>query len=149
MAATSGPNSKPPRRERQPGEYGYEDTSFRTLGGEAGVRTLVDLFYDAMERRSDARKILAMHPSDLSISREKLWIFLCGWLGGPKRYAERWGPIRIPAAHAHLRVAEAERDAWLACMQEAIEAVDVPDDFREYFMREIRVPAERVMQAAR
>lgn len=141
--------SKPPRRVRQPGEYGHEDTSFRTLGAEAGVRALVDLFYDAMERRPDAQKILAMHPSDLSISREKLWVFLCGWLGGPKRYAERWGPMRIPTAHAHLVVGEAERDAWLACMQEAIDAVDVPDDFRDYFMREIRVPAERVMQVAR
>ena len=149
MPATPDPMNKPPRRVRQPGEYGYEDTSFRTLGGETGVRELVDLFYDAMERRPDARKILSMHPSDLSISREKLWVFLCGWLGGPKRYAERWGPIRIPAAHAHLTVGEAERDAWLACMQEAIDAVDVPDDFRAYFMREIRVPAERVMQVAR
>lgn len=149
MPATPDAMKKPPRRVRQPGDYGYEDTSFRTLGGEAGVRELVDLFYDAMERRPDARKILAMHPGDLSISREKLWVFLCGWLGGPKRYAERWGPMRIPAAHAHLSVGEAERDAWLACMQEAIDAVNVPDDFRAYFMREIRVPAERVMQVAR
>ena len=141
--------ARPPLRVRAPGEYGHQDNSFLTLGGEAGVRTLVDLFYDEMERRPEAQKILRMHPSNLEISREKLWVFLCGWLGGPKRYADRWGPIRIPAAHAHIEVGEAERDAWLDCMQVAIDAVDVPDDFRAYFMREIRVPAERVMQAAR
>jgi len=144
MPEASAKPERPPRRERRPGEYGFEDTSFRTLGGEAGVRTLVDRFYDAMERRPDARGIRSMHPSDLAISREKLWAFLCGWLGGPKRYAERWGPIRIPAAHAHLEIGELERDAWLACMQEAIDEADVPEDFRLYFMREIRVPAERV-----
>ena len=149
MPALHDNPTRPPRRERQPGDYGYQDTSFRTLGGEAGVRKLVDLFYDEMERRPDAQKIRRMHPSDLEITREKLHVFLCGWLGGPKRYAERWGPIRIPAAHTHLKVGAAERDAWLACMQVAIDAVDVPDDFRIYFMHEIRVPAERVMQAAR
>jgi len=144
MPAAPGKPERPARRERRPGEYGYEDTSFRTLGGEPGVRALVDRFYDAMERRPDAQTIRRMHPSDLAISREKLWVFLCGWLGGPSRYAARFGPIRIPAAHAHLEIGAAERDAWLACMREAIDAVDVPEDFRAYFMREIRVPAERV-----
>jgi hemoglobin len=137
------------KRERQPGDYGYEDTSFRAMGGEEGIRRLVDLFYDAMERRPDAQRIRSMHPSDLQISRDKLWTFLCGWLGGPKRYAERYGPIRLPHAHAHLDLDEAERDAWLACMQEAIDAMDVAEDFKAYFMREIRVPAERSMQMAR
>jgi len=136
-------------KTRQPGEYGYEDTSYRTMGGDEGVRRLVDLFYDAMEQRPDAQKIREMHPSDLQISRDKLWTFLCGWLGGPKRYADRYGPIRVPAAHAHLHLGEAERDTWLACMQGAIDEMDVPDDFKTYFMREIAVPAERSMQAAK
>ncbi len=140
--------SDPPRTTRAPGEYGHEDTSFRTMGGEAGVRRLVDRFYDAMERRPDAARILGMHPSDLTVSRDKLFTFLCGWLGGPKRYAQRYGPIRIPRAHAHLDLAEPERDAWLACMQEAIDGMDVPDDFKAYFMREIRVPAQRSMEVA-
>ncbi len=143
-----GMEQKPPRKVREPGEYGYEDASFRTMGGEEGVRRLVDLFYDAMERRPDAQRIRRMHPSDLQISRDKLWTFLCGWLGGPKRYADRYGPIRIPHAHAHLDLGEPERDAWLACMQEAVDAMDVPDDFKAYFMREIRVPAGRSMDMA-
>ena len=108
-------------------------------------RRLVDLFYDAMQTRPDARTIVAMHPADLSLSRDKLAAFLTGWLGGPKRYREHWGPIRIPPAHAHLVIGTVERDAWLACMQVAIDAMDVADDFRAYFMREIAVPANRVM----
>lgn len=130
---------------KQPGEYGFEDTSLRAMGGEPGVRRLVDLFYDAMESRPEARRILEMHPEDLGLSRDKLAAFLTGWLGGPKRYRERWGKIQIPVAHRHLDIGEEERDAWLACMQQAIDEMPVDDEFRAYFMREIAVPANRVM----
>lgn len=132
----------------EPGEYGYEDTSLRAMGGEDGVRRLVDLFYDEMETRPEARRILEMHGTDLGLAREKLAAFLTGWLGGPKRYRERWGRIQIPAAHRHLDIGTAERDAWLACMQVAIDAMPVADDFRAYFMREIAVPANRVLAMA-
>jgi hemoglobin len=129
--------------QKQPGEYGYQDTSLRTMGGEPAIRKLVDHFYDAMETLPEARHIRSLHPPDLMLSREKLTAFLTGWLGGPKRYSERWGPIRIPAAHAHVPITRADRDAWLACMQIAIDQMDVPDDFRAYFMREIARPADR------
>lgn len=133
--------------DRKPGEYGYQDTSLRAMGGEAGVRRLVDAFYDAMETLEEARTIRAMHPPDLALSRDKLAAFLVGWLGGPKRYREQWGPIRIPPAHAHLPIGPAERDAWLACMQIAVDSVELEDSFRAYFMREIRVPAQRIVKA--
>ncbi|MDD9940489.1 MAG: group II truncated hemoglobin [Myxococcales bacterium] len=135
--------------ERKPGEYGYEDTSFRAMGGEAGIRTLVDHFYDLMDTLPEAARIRAMHKQDLSEARDKLAAFLCGWLGGPKRYSERWGPIRIPKAHAHLGIVEQDADAWMLCMTQAAAKVDITDDFRAYFLREIRVPANRIVQAGR
>jgi hemoglobin len=128
---------------KQPGEYGYEDTSFRTMGGEVEVRRLVDYFYDAMQTIPEASTIRNLHPPDLALSREKLTAFLTGWLGGPPRYNERFGVIRIPSAHAHLPIGVEERDAWLRCMQTAVDQMDVPDDFRAYFMREIARPAAR------
>ncbi len=131
--------------ERKPGEFGYEDVSLQAMGGEPGVRRLVDLFYDAMESRPGAQRIRAMHPEDMSESRDKLAAFLTGWLGGPKRFRERWGKIQIPVAHRHLDIGATERDAWLACMQVAIDAMSVSEGFRAYFMREIAVPANRVM----
>ena len=129
---------------RQPGEYGYEDTSLQAMGGEAGVRALVDLFYDRMSELPEAGRILTMHP-DIPLARDKLAVFLTGWLGGPKRYSERWGPIRIPAAHAHLPIDQADHDAWLLCMDGAIERMPVAPEFCAYFKREIRVPAAKVL----
>ena len=84
-----------------------------------------------------------MHPADLTESSEKLARFLSGWLGGPKLYREKYGPIRIPAAHAHLEIGPAERDAWLACMETALKSQPYKDDFKIYLMQQLYVPAER------
>jgi hemoglobin len=124
--------------------YGDGDTSFQAAGGEAGLRRLVDDFYDIMETRPQAATILAMHPADLAVSRDKLARFLCGWLGGPHRYNEKYGRITIPGAHSHLDIGAAERDAWLGCMREAIARQPWEADFKDYLLRALAVPAERV-----
>ncbi|MBY4678211.1 group II truncated hemoglobin [Marinobacterium arenosum] len=123
--------------------YGDGDISFQAAGGEAGIRKLVDAFYDAMEQLPEARRIRAMHPDNLDESRDKLASFLCGWLGGPKRYREKYGPIRIPAAHSHLEIGPAERDAWLLCMEKALESQPFATDFKKYLLEQLFVPAER------
>ena len=124
-------------------EYGDEDASLVAMGGEAGVKKLVDHFYDAMESDPVAHRVRALHPPDLALSRQKLTAFLTGWLGGPARYNERWGVIRIPPAHAHLPIRVAERDAWLVCMRQAVDQMELADDFRAYFMDQIARPASR------
>lgn len=123
--------------------YGQDDTSFQAAGGFAGIKQLVDAFYDAMETLPIARTVRDMHSPDLDESRDKLSRFLTGWLGGPKLFSEKYGPIRIPVAHRHLEIGPAERDAWLACMQIAVDAQPYAQDFRDYLMAQLYVPAER------
>ena len=124
--------------------YGSKDASFQAAGGEAGIRCLVDAFYDEMDRADYAADIRAMHPQDLDISRDKLTLFLCGWLGGPRLYAEKYGGISIPSAHAHLDIGLAERDAWLRCMKVALDKQDYAPNFKLYLLEQLSVPAERV-----
>jgi hemoglobin len=134
--------------EIRPGKFGDKDISLSAMGGEAGVKKLVDYFYDAMEHTPGASQIRKLHPKDLGLSREKLTAFLTGWLGGPPRYNERWGVIHIPAFHAHLPIRPAERDAWLECMRQAINQMELADDFRDYFMHQIARPADRCVNLA-
>ena len=96
--------------------------------GDEGVRALVDRFYEAMSTRPDSVGIRAMHKSDLGVMSDKLATFLIGWMGGPQRYNERFGRVVIPAAHQRFDIGMAERDAWLACMQVALDesALDAP-----------------------
>jgi hemoglobin len=95
-------------------------TPFERVGGETGVRELVDRFYDLMDLEPELAGIRRLHPSTLEGSRDKLFWFLCGWLGGPDHYIERFGHPRLRARHLPYPIGIAERDAWMACMMRAM-----------------------------
>lgn len=124
--------------------YGTGDASFQAAGGEDGLRQLVDTFFDRMGSDERFATIHALHPEDKTVSRDKLARFLCGWLGGPKLYNEKYGAIGIPKVHAHLAIATAERDQWLTCMTESVAEQPFAPDFRKYLMEQLFVPAEAV-----
>lgn len=96
-------------------------TPFEQLGGEAGVRALVDRFYDLMDLEPAYAGIRRLHPQDIDDSRDKLFWFLCGWLGGPNHYIERFGHPRLRARHLPYAIGIAERDQWMACMMSAMQ----------------------------
>ncbi len=124
--------------------YGSGDASFQAAGGETGLRRLVDSFFDRMGSDERFATIYALHPEDKAVSRDKLARFLCGWLGGPKLYNEKYGSIGIPRVHAHLAIATAERDQWLTCMSESVAEQAFEPDFKTYLMEQLYVPAEAV-----
>ena len=124
--------------------YGDADATFRALGGVDGIRRLVEVFYAEMDSLEEARRIRSLHPSNLETSIDKLARFLCGWTGGPKLFSEKYGPIKIPDFHRHLPVGEAERDAWLLCMEKALASQPFPEDLRAYMLEQLFVPAERI-----
>jgi hemoglobin len=95
-------------------------TPFERLGGESNVRALVDRFYDLMDLEPGYRQLRAIHPSTLEGSRDKLFWFLCGWLGGPQHYVERFGHPRLRMRHLPYPIGIAERDQWLQCMRRAM-----------------------------
>ncbi len=103
-----------------------EPTPFVTMGGETGVRALVDRFYDLMDLEPALAGIRQLHPTALDGSRDKLFWFLCGWLGGPAHYEQRFGHPRLRARHLPYAIGIAERDAWMACMNQAMVEQAVP-----------------------
>lgn len=104
---------------------------FEWIGGEAVVRTLVDRFYDLMDLEPQYRELRAAHGSTLDDARDKLFWFLCGWLGGPPHYTSRFGHPMLRARHMPFRIGIVERDQWLACMDQAMAESGVPQDLRE------------------
>ena len=128
-------------------KYGVDDSSYRAAGELAGLTKLVDSFYDYMEELPEAKVIRSMHRDDLSDSRKKLAYFLSGWLGGPRLYSEHFGSISIPMAHRHLSVGYAERDAWILCMEKAVEQQAYDASFKIYLIKQLKVPAERIRVA--
>jgi hemoglobin len=128
-------------------QYGSEDATYQAAGGQVGIRKLVDAFFDIMGGDPKYRVIYDWHPEDRETSRDKLALFLCGWMGGPKPFIEKYGSIRIPVVHQHLQVTEVERDLWLDCMLRAMKQQGYPNALVDYLTKQFFIPAERVRQA--
>ncbi len=107
------------------------ETPFDWIGGEAQVRALVDRFYDLMDLEPGYAALRASHGSDLTSAREKLFMFLCGWLGGPQYYVERHGHPMLRARHLPFSIGIKERNQWVACMDQAMGEVGVDPQLRE------------------
>jgi hemoglobin len=120
-------------------------STFERIGGDAGLHQLVDVFYDTMESLNDAQPILEMHPKDLRSSREKLFMFLSGWMGGPDRYIAAFGHPRLRARHLPFPIGEKERDQWLLCMRTALDALDIDTMLRESLMSSFTQTANHMM----
>jgi hemoglobin len=105
-------------------------TAFEWIGGEDKVHALVERFYDLMDLEPGYKELRAAHGSDLADARQKLDWFLCGWLGGPQHYIERFGHPRLRARHMPFKIGLVERDQWLACMDQAMGEVGLDEALR-------------------
>ena len=85
-------------------------TFYELLGGEKSgienIRLLVETFYDIMDSDTKVTELRAIHHADLTEAREKLFMFLTGWTGGPQLYIERYGHPRLRARHMPFAIGE-------------------------------------------
>lgn len=109
-----------------------DQTPYQLIGGEARVRELVDRFYDYMDSLPEASGIRAMHAKSLRGSREKLFLFLSGWLGGPNLYMEKYGDPRLRQRHLPFSIGRDERDQWMLCMRKALDDMQLEAGLRNF-----------------
>ena len=107
------------------------DTPFQWIGGEERVRALTDRCYDLMDLEPAYKELRAAHGNELTQAREKLFMFLCGWLGGPSYYTDQFGHPRLRMRHMPFAIGIKERDQWVACMDQAMAETHVPIELRE------------------
>jgi hemoglobin len=103
----------------------HQKTTYELLGGEVALRALVDRFYDLMDLEKAYAGIRVMHPQNLDTSREKLFLFLSGWMGGPDLFVQQFGHPRLKARHLPFPIGVSERDQWLQCMRQALKDCNV------------------------
>ena len=101
------------------------DTPFEWIGGEDKIHALVERFYDLMDLEPAYAQLRAVHGTTLDNARQRLFWFLCGWLGGPQHYTDRFGHPMLRARHLPQSIGGhsigiKERDQWLACMAQAM-----------------------------
>ena len=112
-----------------------EQTLYEAIGGELKLREMVDRFYDLMELEPEFAVIRALHPPTTEGSRDKLFWFLSGWMGGPDAFVERFGHPRLRARHLPFPIGTTERDQWLRAMAWAMEEVGIQEELRVRLMQ--------------
>jgi hemoglobin len=104
---------------------------FDLIGGEAGVRRLVDAFYDAMEQDPAFVRLRAIHAADLGPMRSRLADYFTQWMGGPRVYGERHpGRPCVVSAHGAFPIDARMAEDWMACMRQALATAEVSAAFR-------------------
>jgi hemoglobin len=117
---------------------------YEKLGGDAGVRRLVDRFYDLMDTLPEAAGIRKLHPADLGGSRDKLYKFLSGWMGGPPLYMQEYGHPALRFRHLPFPIRAEERDAWMLCMTRALDETDLDAITREHLKQSLFKTADHM-----
>lgn len=105
-------------------------TTYEQIGGDATVAKLAARFYELMDSVPQFQGLRAMHPASLEGSREKLYMFISGWTGGPDLFVEKHGHPRLRQRHLSFAIGESERDQWVACMVLAMEDVGIEKSIR-------------------
>ena len=122
-----------------------QQTPFQLLGGEEGIRTLADAFYETMDELTEAKDIRGMHAEKMDEIKSKLYEYLTGWMGGPPLYSERTGTVCLTDPHKPFAIGPNERDQWLLCMDAALEKVGASDELKEM----LKDPMYRIADAVR
>ena len=110
----------------------FSASIYELIGGEAGLKDLVNRFYKIMDTSPEAKELRALHAKSLKRSREKLFMFLSGWSGGPPLYVEKYGHPRLRQRHMPFSIGTKERDQWLWCMDKALDEGDYDQGVVEY-----------------
>ena len=104
--------------------------------GDAGFRTLVEVFYRRVEQDPVLRPIF---PPDLTEGKERQYLFLRQYFGGPAEYNERHGPPMLRRRHFPFAITRQARDVWVGHMLAAIDEAQIPEPhaalMRAYFER--------------
>ncbi|GMV09302.1 MAG TPA: group II truncated hemoglobin [Gemmatimonadaceae bacterium] len=119
-------------------------TPYDLMGGEEGIRRLVDRFYDLMDDSPEAANVRALHATSLKRSREKLFMYLSGWTGGPPLYESQYGHPRLRMRHLPFTIGKRERDEWLWCMEQALDEHEMPAELRVHLRQRLRQLADHM-----
>ena len=138
----TSPTMNDPRRAPEGHPWGPQPTPYEAIGGDVRVRALSDAFYDRIEAESPGLR--AMLPRDTSTSRQKLYEFLSGWMGGPQLYIERRGHPRLRMRHFPFTIGEAEANEWARCMELAMDDTGVDGALRSFLSERFHQSAHHV-----
>ncbi|WP_134699108.1 globin [Ammoniphilus sp. YIM 78166] len=106
-----------------------EKTVYELIGGAETIEKLVSAFYDLVAAHPDLAPIF---PKDFTETKEKQYLFLTQFFGGPLLYSEQHGHPMLRARHMPFPITPKRAEAWLSCMQQAMDQIGLEGPIRDF-----------------
>jgi hemoglobin len=98
-------------------------TMFDRVGGEDFFDRLTRLVYEAVSNDPVLRPLYPHDAEAFEAARVHLKLFLMQFWGGPDLYRAERGDPRLRQRHAPFAIGQAERDAWVEHISEAVKSL--------------------------
>ncbi|WP_416828761.1 globin [Ectobacillus polymachus] len=118
------------------------NTPFEAMGGERTLSTLVDTFYSYVSQHPDLTPIF---PDDLTETARKQKQFLTQYFGGPALYTTEHGHPMLRGRHLQFEITPKRKEAWLSCMERALDDVGIVGPLREFIWERLRLTATHMV----
>lgn len=113
-------------------------TIYEAVGGEEGVRSIVESFYPKVQENP---LLGPLFPEDIAPVMEKQVLFLTQFFGGPPLYTQQYGHPMMRARHMAFPVTAERAQAWLGCMRKALDETVEDPDLRLAILERLKAPA--------
>lgn len=120
-------------------------TPYETIGGAETVAKLVDAFYPRVQAHPE---LAPLFPTDITAVRDRQYLFLTQFLGGPPLFSEQHGHPMLRARHAPHRITPAGARAWLGCMEAAMDDIGLTGDMRDFIFQRLTTTAHHMVNSA-
>lgn len=118
-------------------------TFYDRVGGSATFEDLVSHFYALVSVDPILRPLYP--ESDLKAAAQRLQMFLEQYWGGPSTYSDQRGHPRLRMRHAGFHIATAERDAWMSCMQAAVNGLNIEQELKDELLQYFQMAAHSLV----
>ncbi|KIL47420.1 globin domain-containing protein [Jeotgalibacillus campisalis] len=110
--------------------------------GEEKLSELVLAFYHQVANHPDLKSIF---PEDFTETIRKQQQFLTQYLGGPSVYTEEHGHPMLRARHLPHAITKSRADAWLSCMEKAMDEVELNEGIRDGLFHRLTLTAHHMI----
>ena len=117
-------------------------TIYEAIGGAETIDRLVTLFYKRVGKHP---KLTPIFPEDLTETARKQRLFLTQFFGGPRLFLEERGHPMMRRRHLPFEITPSRRDAWLECMEAALEEAEIEEPIRSAIFEKLTMTANHMM----
>lgn len=115
---------------------------FEAIGGKEVIDKLVETFYSKVK----VHPLLApIFPADLTETARVQKQFLTQFLGGPELYSNEHGHPMLKARHMPFPITAERADAWLECMDEAMNDIELKGSIRDFLFERLNQTAQHMI----